>query len=85
MYGFYVHREAIPWRLVLKEGGRRPPEVVESDWQLTRRRAPEDTNEDVRRAVDEHGYCLFKIGGTFEEVRRDLERLRRGRRAAAIE
>jgi hypothetical protein len=41
---------------------------VEADWRFTRVRERADTNPDVARLVDEAGYCLFKIGMSFDEI-----------------
>lgn len=45
-----------------------PAEGVEADWDFTRERPADDTNPDVRREVDETGYCLFRIGARFSDV-----------------
>ncbi|WP_242923167.1 hypothetical protein [Caulobacter sp. CCUG 60055] len=45
-----------------------PPEGRIEDWSFTRERDAADVNADVRRMVDETGYCLFKIGCRFDEI-----------------
>jgi hypothetical protein len=66
-YLFLVHRRSPRWRLVLRKGAVAPALYVAEDWIFSRERSADDTNADVRRACDEAGYCLFKIGVTFEE------------------
>lgn len=39
-------------------------------WTFTRGAA--DTNLDIRELCATGGYCLFKIGGTLEDVARDV-------------
>ncbi|KCZ94072.1 hypothetical protein [Hyphomonas johnsonii] len=68
MYAFYVHRRAPTYRLVIHADAPFPAESPASDWTLTRTRTPEDTNPDVRAAIDETGYCLFRIGLRFDEI-----------------
>lgn len=72
-YLFHVHRTAPAWRLVLAEGCS-PEEFQAADWTFTRLREAEDVNGDVRAACDRDGYCLFKIGASFAELRADLAR-----------
>jgi len=33
-----------------------------------------DTNPDVRKEVDEKGWCLFKLGGEFADIEAELQR-----------
>ena len=37
-----------------------------------------DTNADVRALVDAQGYCLFRLGGTFEDVAAECAALTEG-------
>lgn len=75
-YLFHVHARAPDWRLVLRKGAPPPDRYDPGDWEFTRERTAEDTNPDVRRACEETGYCLFRIGGTFDDLAADLERRR---------
>lgn len=77
-YLFHVHARAPEWRLVLKAGAAPPEGYLAEDWTFTRARGPEDTNPDVRRACDETGFCLFRLGGEFADVAADLARRGRG-------
>lgn len=67
-YRFYVHSRWPAFRLVVAADAPMPPEAKAADWTFTRERAAEDTNADVRQAVDATGYCLFKIGFDFSEL-----------------
>ena len=72
-YRFYVHRTRPAYRLLIAEGAPFPAEAREADWRFTVSRERGDTAADVARLVDETGYCLFKIGLSFEELARDDE------------
>ncbi len=65
-YRFHVHRRRPAYRLVT--AATFPPEGRIEDWSFTRERDAADVNADVRRMVDETGYCLFKIGCRFDEI-----------------
>jgi len=67
-YRFHVHRALPVFRLVTADGAGFPAGAVEADWRFTRVRGRADTNPDVARLVDETGYCLFKIGMSFDEI-----------------
>lgn len=67
-YRFHVHRAKPSYRLVTAEGAAFPLEGREEDWRFTRIRDRADTNPDVAKLVDETGYCLFKIGLTFDAL-----------------
>ena len=67
-YRFHVHRIKPAYRLVTADGAEFPDGAVEADWRFTRVRERTDTNPDVARLVDETGYCLFKIGMSFDEI-----------------
>jgi len=67
-YRFHVHRVKPTYRLVIADGAPFPTEAKEADWRFTRVRARADTNPDVAALVDETGYCLFRIGLTFDEL-----------------
>ena len=71
-YLFHVHARAPAWRLVLKAGASVPAGYAPGDWTFTRAREADDVNPDVRRLCDETGYCLFKVGASFEELAADL-------------
>ena len=74
MYRFHVHKTLPEWRLVIR-GDAFPTDTEPSQWDFTRERSGNDTNPDVRLLADSQGWCLFKIGGTFDEI--DLEISRR--------
>lgn len=67
-YRFHVHRTKPTYRLVIAEGAPFPAEANEADWRFTRVRERGDTNPDVAKLVDETGYCLFRIGLSFDEI-----------------
>ncbi|KRA64748.1 hypothetical protein ASD79_20100 [Caulobacter sp. Root655] len=67
-YRFHVHRALPAFRLVTADGAGFPSGAAEADWRFTRTRERVDTNPDVARLVDEAGYCLFKIGMSFDEI-----------------
>lgn len=67
-YRFHVHRTKPAYRLVTAEDAAFPPQARDEDWRFTLSRAREDTAPDVARRVDETGYCLFKIGLSFDEI-----------------
>lgn len=69
-YRFHVHRTRPAYRLVIAEGAPFPAAAREEDWRFTISRERDDTAADVARLVDETGYCLFKIGLSFEELAR---------------
>ena len=71
-YHFYVHAHLPAWRLVRDGTEAWPPDGVAEDWVFTRARAGADTNADVRALVDAQAYCLFRLGGTFEDVASEL-------------
>ncbi|MBO9557400.1 MAG: hypothetical protein J7515_02290 [Caulobacter sp.] len=67
-YRFHVHRTKPAYRLVTADGAGFPDGGNLEDWRFTRARERADTNPDVARLVDETGYCLFKIGLSFDEI-----------------
>lgn len=67
-YRFHVHRARPAYRLVTADGAGFPEAADPEDWRLTRTRSRADTAPDVARLVDETGYCLFKIGMSFDEI-----------------
>ncbi len=67
-FRFHVHRAKPAYRLVTAEGAAFPSGAREADWRFTASRDRRDTNPDVARLVDETGYCLFKIGLTFDDL-----------------
>lgn len=67
-YRFHVHRANPVYRLVTAEGAAFPAEADEADWRFTLARARADTAPDVARLVDETGYCLFRIGLSFDDI-----------------
>ena len=67
-YRFHVHRANPAYRLVIAEGAAFPTQANEADWRFTLLRERADTAPDVARLVDETGFCLFKIGLSFDEI-----------------
>ena len=45
-----------------------PSGASEHEWQFTRTREASDVNAEVRDAVDQTGYSLFKIGLSLAEI-----------------
>lgn len=64
---------------MIREDRGLPPQTTADQWELTRARAPEDVNPDVRDQADRQGWSLFKLGGDFTDIDAELER--RGSRA----
>ena len=50
------------YRLVTKADAPFPSGTSEDEWRLTRSGQADDVNADVRAAVDQNGYSLFRIG-----------------------
>jgi len=67
-YRFHVHRTKPAYRLVTAEGAGFPARANAEDWRFTLSRDRADTAPDVARLVDETGYCLFRIGLSFDEI-----------------
>jgi hypothetical protein len=67
-YRFHVHLTRPDWRLVTADGAPFPAQGREDEWRFTRVRERADTAPDVAQRVDETGYCLFRIGLTFEDL-----------------
>lgn len=72
LYRFLVHRTLPAWRLVIRDGDGFPVATSAEHWTLTRVRPADDTNADVRDAVEAEGFCLFKIGARFSDLDADL-------------
>jgi hypothetical protein len=70
-YLFHVHK-ALPrrWLGVKKDLGF-PGAAKPEEWQFTSACSAEDTNPKVREMIAADGYCLFKIGGCFEDIEYD--------------
>jgi hypothetical protein len=73
-YLFHVHKRLPGWRLVIRADMGMPSATAASQWQLTRERTVGDTNPDVRREVDEKGWSLFRLGGSFADIEAELSR-----------
>ena len=71
-YAFYLHKQLRAWRLVVLEGAPLPAGCVITDWSPSRVREHDDTNPDVRQQIAERGFALFKLGGDFADVAREL-------------
>jgi hypothetical protein len=68
VYKFFVHLRHPSYRLVIKADAPLPAGASEKDWRYTRSREPSDVNPEVREAVDQNGYSLFKIGLLLSEI-----------------
>jgi hypothetical protein len=68
LYKFFVHLRHPGFRLVTRADAPFPPGTSESEWRLTRSRRDDDVNPDVREAVDQHGYSLFRIGLSLSDI-----------------
>jgi hypothetical protein len=44
------------------------PSGAEDEWRLTRGRHSDDVNAEVRDAVDQNGYSLFRVGLSLSEI-----------------
>jgi hypothetical protein len=73
-YLFHTHSILPGWRLVVREDVGMPAATTEDEWTITRSRLAADTNPDVRKEVDEKGWCLFKLGGEFADIEAELQR-----------
>ncbi len=67
-FRFHVHRTKPAYRLVTVDGAAFPAGADPQERRFTRVRERADTNPDVARLVDQTGYCLFKIGLSFDEM-----------------
>lgn len=70
-YLFHVHMALPRWRLVVKKDLGFPGAAKPEEWRFTRARSAEDTNPEVREMIAADGYCLFKIGGSFDDIEYD--------------
>jgi hypothetical protein len=68
LYKFHVHVRHPSYRLVTKAGVPLPSGTSEDEWRLTRSRQADDVNAEVREAVDQNGYSLFRIGLSLSEI-----------------
>jgi hypothetical protein len=68
LYRFFVHVRHTSYRLVVKADAPFPDGTREDDWRLTRSRHADDVNAEVREAVDQQGYSLFRIGLSLSEI-----------------
>lgn len=71
-YLFHTHGILPGWRLVVRDDEGMPAATREDQWTITRSRAAADTNPDVRKDVDERGWCLFRLGGEFADIDAEL-------------
>jgi hypothetical protein len=62
LYKFYVHVRHPGYRLATRANAPFPCGTSEHEWRLTRSRHADDVNAEVREAVDQNGYSLFRIG-----------------------
>ena len=68
MYNFFVHVRHPSYRLVTRADVPFPSDTSEDEWRLTRSREAGDVNAEVREAVDQNGYSLFRIGLSLSEI-----------------
>jgi hypothetical protein len=68
LYKFFVNVRHPSYRLVTKADAPFPSGTSEDEWRLTRCRHADDVNAEVREAVDQNGYSLFKIGLSLSEI-----------------
>jgi hypothetical protein len=68
LYKFFVHLRHPSYRLVISADAPFPSGASEHEWQFTRTREASDVNAEVRDAVDQTGYSLFKIGLSLAEI-----------------
>jgi hypothetical protein len=67
-YDFFVHVRHPSYRLVTRADVPFPSSTSEGEWRLTRSREAGDVNAEVREAVDQNGYSLFRIGLSLSEI-----------------
>jgi hypothetical protein len=63
-----VHVRHPSYRLVTNADAPFPSGTSEHEWRLTRGRHADDVNAEVREAVDQNGYSLFRIGLSLPEL-----------------
>jgi hypothetical protein len=68
LYKFFVHVRHPDYRLVINADAPFPSGASEDDWRLTRSREAGDVNAEVRDAVDQTGYSLFRIELSLSEI-----------------
>jgi hypothetical protein len=68
MCEFFVHKTEPSLRLTVQQGAPFPIQSQIESWVHTRTHTHDDTSPDVVGAIDEMGYCLFRIGCRFEDV-----------------
>jgi len=67
-YKFFAHVRHPSYRLVTRADVPFPSGTSEGEWRLTRSREAGDVNAEVREAVDQNGYSLFRIGLSLSEI-----------------
>lgn len=68
MYRFYRHWRRPNYRLVVRAEDPFPAGTRLVEWELTLERETADTGQDVRIMIAEMGYCLFRMGLTFDDM-----------------
>jgi hypothetical protein len=71
VYDFFVHLRHPTYRLVTRAGVPFPTGSMPGEWRHTRTREADDVNAEVRDAVAQHGYSLFRIGLSFADIPQD--------------
>ena len=62
-----MHKTDPNFRLVVLKDAPFPAESSIGNWVHTRTRTAEDTSPDVIAAIEDMGYCLFRIGFRFDQ------------------
>ena len=65
-----MHVRHPSYRLVIRADAPFPSDTRESEWRLTRSRHSDDVNAEVREAIEQDGYSLFRIGLSLLEIPR---------------
>jgi hypothetical protein len=68
VYEFFVHRRHPDFRLVTLAQAPFPEGARKDDWRSTRTRPADDVNADIRDAVAQSGYALFRIGLSLSDL-----------------
>jgi hypothetical protein len=68
LYKFFVHVRHPSYRLVISADASFPAGASGHEWRFTRTCEASDVNAEVRDAVNQAGYSLFKIGLPLSEI-----------------
>jgi len=75
-YVFYRHRTKPQYRLVLKENAPFPAGTTPDQWTDNGRRLEENVSEETCAEVARHGFKLYKLAASFEELEPSLDELK---------